>query len=90
MALNLEVVADAIARSGCKTSKKFAKPEFDAALKYIGGNSDPDDLLDNVGRIANISAVRQELEKGGILPTAQSDSALIRAVKAALATTTTT
>lgn len=84
MPVNIEIVANAIAQSGAIESKQFRTEEHKRALQYIAAESDPADLVDNIGRIGNVSAVRQELEKGGIIPAKESDSALIRAIKTAI------
>lgn len=81
--LNIQLVGEAIA-SAIKGSKKFATEEHKAALAIIAKESAPDDLVENVSRIANVSAIRQELEKGGILQAATSDTAFVRAVKEAM------
>lgn len=81
--MQMEIVADAIAKALKANGKtKFQTEDHKAALQHVASNSDPDALVENISRIANISAVRQELEKGGIIPSKESDSALIRAVKA--------
>lgn len=82
--LNITLVGEAVA-SAIKGSKKFATEEHKAALAIIAKESDPADLVENISRIANVSAIRQELEKGGILQAATSDTAFVRAVKAGLA-----
>lgn len=84
--MNIELIGAAIAKSGIKTSKAFRTEEHKKALDYIAKEcaSNPIELVENISRIANISAVRQELEKGGVLQAKESDTALVRAVKAEL------
>lgn len=84
--MNIETIAKAIIASGALQSKKFATDEHKKAMDYIAKNSEnPVEMVENLQRIGNVSAVRQELEKGGVLPMPQSDTALIRAIKAAQA-----
>ena len=80
--MNIEVVATAIALA-IKDSGKFRAEEQKTALRYIAAESAPEELVENIGRIGNVSAVRQELEKSGIIKGSESDSALCRAIKAA-------
>lgn len=97
--VNLEVLGLAVARAK-KQSNKFGAAEQRAAYEEVSSHfkaaivEQPDrlaELLDEqnetLSRIGNISAVRQEMEKAGLLPMKQGElSAFCRAVKAAEAT----
>lgn len=83
--VNLTTVGMAIALA-IKDSRKFGSAEHKAAMEFIVKESDSDSMTENLMRIGNVSAVRQELEKAGLVDKAASDpSALCRAVIAAKA-----
>lgn len=84
--MQLEVIGMAIAKA-IKDSRKFGSTEHKAAMEYIVAESDSDEnRIENLMRIGNISAIRQDLEKAGLVDKASSDpSALCRAVIAAKA-----
>lgn len=80
----IEVVANAVAQA-IKSSKKFGKAEFDVASAILAKQAEESktpfgQFSANIGRISNVSAVRQELEQSGILPKAQTTSAFTQAV----------
>lgn len=82
--VNLELVGMAIAQA-ISQSKKFAAAEHASAMSFIVRESDPLGLADNLCRIGNLSAIRQELEKNGLISKADvTPSALIINVKTAL------
>lgn len=64
--VELEVVAEGVARA-IRGSRKFATAEHEAALKWICANSAPASLASNIARIGNVSAIRQDLEKAGLV-----------------------
>lgn len=82
--MQLEVVAMGIAQA-IATSGTFRADDQKRALGYIATNSEAEHLVENIGRIGNVSAVYQELVKGGIIKGTETDSALCRAVKNAQA-----
>jgi hypothetical protein len=78
--INIDLAAKAVA-SVVQASGKFGADEQKAALTMIGKEASPADLVDTFSRIGNVSAVRQELEKCGVLKVAPADhSAFQRAV----------
>jgi hypothetical protein len=85
----IEVVATAVAKV-VKASKKFAKAEFDAAALQLAEDAEKRGIefqqyAANLGRISNVSAVRQELEQAGIIHKAKTESAFTIAVAKAMA-----
>ena len=82
---NIDLIAKALAASTHVTGK-FGADEHKAAMSIIAKESKPEDLVDNLTRIGNISAVRQEGEKCGALASSRADlNALQRAWSAASA-----
>lgn len=79
----LEIIAKAIAAS-VYDSRKFNAKEQLAAQQLIAKNAAPEDVAESLVRIGNVSAIDQELKKGGALPMGEP-SALARAVKDELA-----
>ena len=79
--VQLEVVGSAIARA-IKTTRKFGNAEQQAAIADIIKTGGPS-LADNLARIGNVSQIRQELEKAGVL--SSQSTALAQQVKNELA-----
>lgn len=83
--VNLELVGTAIAQAIAQ-SKRFASDEHASAMKYIVEQSEPGELADNLCRIGNISAIRQELDRHGLITKPDvTPSALITSIKVAQA-----
>jgi hypothetical protein len=85
---HIDLAADAVA-SVLKTipqpQRKWASDEHKRALAFLKASGEPTDIILDAGeRLANVSAVRQELEKGGVLPIKETTSAFILLVKTAL------
>ena len=80
---NLVVVATAVA-TAIKDTKKFGAAEQKSAMGLIAQSSAADELIDNLTSIGNISAVTQDLQKGGVIPWNTEPSAFAKAVKDAL------
>lgn len=69
-----------------RSTKKFGKVEHEMAMTILMDESEnPVNMREGMLRIGNVSAIRQDLEKGGVLPTNVTPSAFSQAVKAALA-----
>ena len=67
-------------------SRKFREEEQKAALAIIGKASKPEDIVDNMSAIGNVSAVRQKLEKAGAVKANDTElDAFQRQVLASLA-----
>jgi hypothetical protein len=81
---NLTVVATAVAIA-IRDTKRFGAAEQKSAMGEIAKTSAADELIDNLTSIGNVSAVRQDLEKGGVIPSNAEPSAFSKAVKDALA-----
>lgn len=64
--VDLDLVARAIAGAICK-SAKFGSAEHKAAMGTIIAESSRENLASNLERIGNVSQVRQELEKAGLV-----------------------
>ena len=64
--VELEVVAMALALA-IQPARKFGAAKHKVAMTYIIGHSKPASLAENLQRIGNVSAVRQELEKAGLV-----------------------
>jgi hypothetical protein len=79
-----ELVAYACAMA-MATSRKFGAAEHRIALDFVQKHSTPANLVANVTRLGNLSAVRQEHEKAGVLPMGDA-SALARAVRELIGT----
>ena len=80
----LQISAEALA-AAIETTGKFRAEEQGVVLGAILADVAPGDLKTAVGRIGNISAVSQALQKAGIIPASDSTpSAFMQAVKAAL------
>ena len=81
---NIEIIAKGVA-AAIHGTRKFRDAEQKAAMAVIGKASSPEDMLDNLTYIGNISAIRQKLEQAGLLPKAPTElDAFQRQVKAAL------
>ena len=81
----LELAAKAVAIT-VKQSKSFKQKDWESASKYVLDNAeDMDTARESLGRISNVSAVRQELEKSGILQPTALDNAFVRMVKIEIA-----
>ena len=84
--MNIEIIGKAVAASIAQT-QKFGDSEQKVALGLIGKASQPDDIVDNMSYIGNVSAIRQKLEKAGLLPVKATDlDAFQRQVKTNLDT----
>ena len=82
--INIEIIGKAVAAS-IASSQKFGEAEQKAALAVIGKASSPEDIVDNMAYIGNVSAIRQKLERAGLLPMKAAElDAFQRQVKAAL------
>jgi hypothetical protein len=80
----LQISAEALA-AAIETTGKFRAEEQGVVLGAILADVAPTDLKVAVGRIGNISAVSQALQKAGIIPASDATpSAFMQAVKAAL------
>lgn len=62
----IDVVGKAVAIAIAQ-SRKFGADQHKVAMDYIIKNSAPASLSANLARIGNVSAVRQELEKAGLV-----------------------
>ena len=80
---NVKTVATAVARA-IKDTLKFGATEQKVAMGYIAELSPPEELIDNLTSVGNISAVTQDLQKGGVIPWNTEPSAFAKAVKDAL------
>ena len=83
---NIQTTATAIASAiracnGGRISQEAAR----AAMESLTKVSAPDELVDNLATLLNLSALNQELERCGLVKTERTLSALMAAVKAALA-----
>jgi hypothetical protein len=82
--MDIEIIGKAVA-SAISQTLKFRESEQKVALGLIGKASKPEDIVDNMSYIGNVSAIRQKLEKAGLLPTSPAElDAFQRQVKAAL------
>lgn len=85
---HIDLAADAVAhvlKSIPQPQRKWASDEHKRALAYLKASGETTDIILDAGeRLANVSAIRQELEKGGVLPVKESASAFILLVKTAL------
>ena len=79
--VQIEVVASALAKA-IKSTRKFGNAEQQAAIADIIKTGGPS-LADNLARIGNVSQIRQELEKVGVL--SSQSTALAQQVKNELA-----
>jgi len=83
--MNINLIAKSLAAVISQTGK-FGADEQKMAFGLIAKGSTPEDMAENFARIGNVSAVRQELEKAGLLPVKAADlSAMQRQVKEQLA-----
>ena len=80
----MQITAEALA-AAIESTGKFRAEEQGVVLGAILADVAPGDLKVAVGRIGNISAVSQALQKAGIIPASDTTpSAFMQAVKAAL------
>lgn len=82
--MEIEVTAMGVAiaiRSG-----HFGTKEHDSAMSYVLDHAESsDDAKEGLHRIGNVSAIRQTLEKAGLLKSNGTDSAFIAHVRKAVA-----
>ena len=83
--VQIEIIGKAVAVS-IHGSRKFAADEHKLALTMIAKESKPEDLVDNMAYIGNVSAIRQQLEKAGLVTqAAQELNAFQRQVASSIA-----
>jgi hypothetical protein len=82
--MEIEITAMAVAQA-IRSTGKFGKAEHEAAMDYITAEcEDKDDMRAGLSRLGNVSAVRQELEKAGVIKGNHSDSVFVLHVKKAI------